>query len=32
VRYHVEKTLGLAVVAVNVNVQGIHMERDGARH
>jgi len=32
VRYHVEKTLGLPVLAVNVNVQGIHTERDGARH
>lgn len=31
VRYHVDKTLGLPVVAVNVNVQGIHMERDGGR-
>jgi uncharacterized alkaline shock family protein YloU len=31
VRYHLEKTLGLAVLAVNVNVQGIHMEGDGAR-
>lgn len=31
VRYHLEKTLGLPVLAVNVNVQGIHMERDGAR-
>lgn len=31
VRYHVEKTLGLPVLAVNVNVQGIHMERDGGR-
>src|SRR5580704_10606324 len=32
VRYSVEKTLGLAVVAVNVNVQGIHAENDGVRH
>jgi uncharacterized alkaline shock family protein YloU len=31
VRYHLEKTLGLPVLAVNVNVQGIHMERNGAR-
>lgn len=31
VRYHLEKTLGLPVLAVNVNVQGIHMETDGAR-
>ena len=31
VRYHLEKTLGLPVLAVNVNVQGIHLERDGAR-
>jgi len=31
VRYHLEKTLGLPVLAVNVNVQGIHMERDGGR-
>lgn len=31
VRYHVEKTLGLPVLAVNVNVQGIHMERDHGR-
>ena len=31
VRYHLEKTLGLPVIAVNVNVQGIHLERDGAR-
>jgi uncharacterized alkaline shock family protein YloU len=32
VRYHVEKTLGLPVLAVNVNVQGIHREPDGERH
>jgi uncharacterized alkaline shock family protein YloU len=32
VRYHVEKALGLPVLAVNVNVQGIHLESDGARH
>lgn len=31
VRYHLEKMLGLPVLAVNVNVQGIHMETDGAR-
>jgi len=31
VRYHLEKTLGLPVLAVNVNVQGIHMESDGGR-
>lgn len=31
VRYHVEKTLGLPVLAVNVNVQGIHMGPDGGR-
>ena len=31
VRYHLERTLGVAVLAVNVNVQGIHMEGDGAR-
>ena len=31
VRYHVEKTLGLPVLAVNVNVQGIHTEQDGVR-
>ena len=32
VRYHVERTLGLPVLAVNVNVQGIHMEADRGRH
>jgi len=32
VRYSVEKTLGLPVHAVNVNVQGIHAESDGVRH
>jgi uncharacterized alkaline shock family protein YloU len=32
VSYSVEKTLGLPVVAVNVNVQGIHAENDGVRH
>lgn len=31
VKYSVEKTLGLEVIAVNVNVQGIHLEDDGAR-
>lgn len=29
VKYSVEKTLGLAVAAVDVNVQGIHMEDGG---
>lgn len=32
VRYHVEKTLGIPVLAVNVNVQGIHMETESGRH
>ncbi len=32
VRYHVERTLGIPVIAVNVNVQGIHLEQDGGRH
>jgi uncharacterized alkaline shock family protein YloU len=32
VRYHVERTLGLSVLAVNVNVQGIHLEEHGGRH
>ena len=32
VRYHVEKTLGIPVLAVNVNVQGIHTETLGGRH
>jgi uncharacterized alkaline shock family protein YloU len=32
VRYAVEKTLGLPVLAVNVNVQGIHAGGDGVRH
>lgn len=33
VKYAVEKTLGLPVIAVNVNVQGIHLEGDaGGRH
>src|SRR4030081_391739 len=32
VKYAVEKTLGLPVLAVNVNVQGAHLEEDdGAR-
>ena len=31
VKYTVEKTLGLPVLAVNVNVQGIHLEGEGAR-
>ena len=31
VRYHLERTLGLRVLEVNVNVQGIHTEQDGAR-
>jgi len=31
VKYAVEKTLGLPVVAVNVNVQGIHTEGEGGR-
>ena len=31
VRYNLEKTLGLPVLAVNVNVQGIHMEQDSGR-
>ncbi len=31
VRYAVEKSLGLPVLAVNVNVQGIHLEADGGR-
>ena len=29
VKYAVERTLGLPVLAVNVNVQGIHLEGDG---
>jgi len=32
VKYSVEKTLGLAVAAVDVNVQGIHMEDGGVGH
>ena len=31
VRYTLEKTLGLPIAAVNVNVQGIHLETDGVR-
>ena len=31
VKYAVEKMLGLPVVAVNVNVQGIHTEGEGGR-
>jgi uncharacterized alkaline shock family protein YloU len=31
VRYAVEKSLGLPVLAVNVNVQGIHLEADDGR-
>lgn len=31
VKYAVEKSLGLPVLAVNVNVQGIHLETDGRR-
>jgi uncharacterized alkaline shock family protein YloU len=31
VRYTLEKTLGLPINAVNVNVQGIHLEGDGVR-
>ena len=31
VKYAVEKSLGLAVIAINVNVQGIHLESDGRR-
>ena len=31
VRYNLEKTLGLPVLAVNVNVQGIHMEQNSGR-
>jgi len=31
VKYTVERTLGLPVLAVNVNVQGIHVEADGGR-
>jgi uncharacterized alkaline shock family protein YloU len=32
VKYSVEKTLGLDVIAVNVNVQGILLEGDGGKH
>jgi uncharacterized alkaline shock family protein YloU len=31
VRYAVEGSLGVRVLAVNVNIQGIHMEGDGGR-
>ena len=31
VRYAVERSLGLPVVAVNINVQGIHLEDGGVR-
>ena len=31
VKYAVERTLGLPVIAVNVNVQGIHLEGEGAK-
>ena len=31
VKYSVEKTLGLPVLVVNVNVQGIHVEGEGGR-
>lgn len=31
VRYAVETSLGIRVLAVNVNVQGIHLEDDGGR-
>jgi uncharacterized alkaline shock family protein YloU len=31
VKYEVEKTLGLDVIAVNVNVQGIHLEDGDGR-
>ncbi|HYA01080.1 MAG TPA: Asp23/Gls24 family envelope stress response protein [Candidatus Binatia bacterium] len=31
VKYEVEKTLGLEVLAVNVNVQGIHLEDEDGR-
>lgn len=31
VKYEVEKTLGIDVIAVNVNVQGIHLEEDDGR-
>jgi uncharacterized alkaline shock family protein YloU len=32
VKYEVEKTLGIDVLAVNVNVQGIHLEDEDGRH
>lgn len=31
VKYAIEHSLGLSVLAVNVNVQGIHLEGDGKR-
>jgi uncharacterized alkaline shock family protein YloU len=31
VKYAVERMLGLPVIAVNVNVQGIHLEEEGGR-
>jgi uncharacterized alkaline shock family protein YloU len=31
VKYEVERTLGLDVIAVNVNVQGIHLEEGDDR-
>ncbi len=31
VRYAVERSLGVRVLAVNVNIQGIHLEVEGAR-
>jgi len=31
VKYSVEKILGIDVIAVNVNVQGIHLEGDGGK-
>jgi uncharacterized alkaline shock family protein YloU len=31
VRYRLETTLGVDITAVNVNVQGIHLEGDGVR-
>lgn len=31
VKYSVEKMLGIEVLAVNVNVQGIHMEDEGGK-
>ena len=31
VKYEVERMLGLPVISVNVNVQGIHLEDEGGR-